>query len=109
MSGYLFVYISSPLVVGAADRRFTRTPRVAIAETFGFAMAYGETIGFAKAYGGSARREGSEGDGSGIVTDLAPKWRQLRRGCPPKGRGVEGSGAFCAPIGGRYLRSAVVP
>jgi hypothetical protein len=33
----------------------------------------------------------------------------LRRGCPPKGRGVEGSGAFCAPIGGRYLRSAVVP
>jgi hypothetical protein len=35
--------------------------------------------------GGSARRderrEGSEGDGSGIVTDLAPKWRQLRSGC----------------------------
>jgi ribosome modulation factor len=26
------------------------------------------------------RREGSEGDGSGIVTDLAPMWRQLKRG-----------------------------
>ena len=26
------------------------------------------------------RREGSEGDGSGVVMDLAPMWRHLKRG-----------------------------
>jgi len=42
------------------------------------------------------RRKGSEGDGSGIVTDLAPKWRQnaVRSGWPGFTQGPGASSAF---------------
>ena len=66
----------------------------------GHARCVNATFAYGGRTGGSVRREerrkGSEGDGSGIVTDLAPKWRQnaVRSGWPGFTQGPGASSAF---------------